>query len=1123
MSNHDPVDTGPNTLSDGAPNTAALNDSADERRDRRSDALSDGAGKGRGIAGQIAAYFIDSPLTPLLLLTTLGIGILGLLTTPRQEDPDISVPMVDIKLRYPGASSGQVARLAVEPLERLMSELSDVEHVYSVSRREQALITVRFEVGTSIDAAVVGVHDTIESNLNQVPPDLTEWLVQPKTIDDVPVLTLTLWSDRIDDARLRMLALHLLQELKQVENTGNGFVVGGRQREISIEPQPELLRGYGISLDQLAETIRGANANAGRGTGSVEQGATHRSVSAGHDLEGAREIERLVIDTKGGLSVYVGDVASVNAGAEHPDHAVFFYTGPSYPADDSAKAAGAVTIAIAKQPRANGVTLTNDLLKRLEQLKGSMIPEQVQVAVTRNYGETADRKVNELLLSLVGATAAVALLSLIAIGLRPALIVLAVIPVVILLTVWSAGALGFSINRVSLFALIFSIGILVDDATVVVENIFRRWLAKGATAKDVALDAVGEVGNPTIIATLTVLAALLPMGFVTGMMGPYMRPIPILGSVAMLFSLFAAFVFTPWLAYRLRPKLAVLERSAQREHRLQGWIDRAYRPLIEPLIERRQTRWLFLIAIIVAFIAAVAMLPLKAVTVKMLPYDNKREIDVVIDLPEGSSLPTTANATHQLAQQLRGIPEVRSLQAYIGTAAPFDFNGLVRHYYLRQDPWLADIQVRLLDKDERKRSSHAIAQVVREQLTPLAKEHDAHINVVEMPPGPPVLQTLVAEVYGPTPGARRGFAEDLTEMFAAADGVVDVDNRLQAPHSRWHFQVDNEKASRNGVDVDSISRNLAMAMGGYSLGDIAQERLLEPVEIKLQMPLATRTQLHRLGELPIPASSGEGRMVPLAELGRFIEVPADQLIYHKDLRLVEYVTAGMEGRLGAPIYGMLQVEQALEDSVAPDGTEAPRGTLTGPPKPGTTAFEWSGEWTVTYKTFRDLGIAFGAALLLIYVLLVAEFRNFIQPAVIMAPIPLTLIGILPGHWLLGAEFTATSMIGFIALAGIEVRNSILLVDFAQDAVRRGLSVRDAVVEAGRTRLRPVWVTDLTMMAGAFAILFDPIFQGMAISLLFGPIVAVPLTLIVVPLGCIATGWAFHGAKQESEASATATH
>ncbi|MFW5723481.1 MAG: efflux RND transporter permease subunit, partial [Halochromatium sp.] len=797
--------------------------------------------------------------------------------------------------------------------------------------------------------------------------------------------------------------------------------------------------------------------------------------------------------------------------------------GPAAEDAGEARADGApaVTIAVAKKELTNGVTVANAILDKVEEIKGERIPNNVEVSVTRNYGETADEKVSELIFKLFVATFFVFLLVLAAFrALKPAIVVMLVIPVVLLMTIFMAWVTNYTIDRVSLFALIFSIGILVDDAIVVVENIYRRWLAEGRTDEYTAVDAVREVGNPTILATFTVIAALLPMGFVSGMMGPYMEPIPALGSVAMLISLFAAFVFTPWLAYRLRPKLAALERSASREKRLQGWIDRGYRPLIEPLIERRPARWLFLIGIFVAFFAAVALLPLKAVTVKMLPYDNKPEIDVVIDLPEGTSLPTTANAAHQLAQRLRSVPEVRSLQAYIGTAAPFDFNGLVRHYDLRQDPWLADIQVRLLDKEERERSSHAIAQAVRGLLTPLAKEHNAQISVVEMPPGPPVLQTLVAEVHGPSPGARRGFAEDLTEMFAAAEGVVDVDNRMQAPHNRWHFQVDTEKASRNGVDVDSITRNLAMAMGGYSLGDIAQERSLEPVKIKLQLPLATRSQLHRLGELPIPARTGERRMVPLAELGRFIEVPADPLIYHKDLRPVEYVTAGMEGRFGAPIYGMLQVEADLEDYVASDGTEAPTGTLTGPPKAGKTAFEWSGEWTVTYKTFRDLGIAFGAALLLIYLLLVAEFRNFIHPAVIMAPIPLTLIGIVPGHWLLGAEFTATSMIGFIALAGIEVRNSILLVDFAQGAVNRGLSVRDAVVEAGRTRLRPVWVTDLTMMAGAFAILFDPIFQGMAISLLFGPIVAVPLTLIVVPLGCIATGWAFHGTEQEPAGNAT---
>jgi len=1075
------------------------------------------AGQGRtglGIAGRIASAFIDSPLTPLLLLAMLGIGLIGLLTTPRQEDPHISVPMIDVTLSFPGASAEAVASLAVEPLERLMKEIHGVEHVYSASRRAEGLVTIRFEVGEPIENAVLEVHDTIQANLDEIPPGIADWQVKPKTIDDVPVVTATLWSQRIDDARLRTLAFDVLQRLQEVPSTGNGFIVGGRPREIRIEPQPEELRGLDISLAQIAEAIRSANTE--RGTGNIEQGSEHFSVSAGHALGGARDVERLVVDPNRGIPVYVADLAQVVDGPAKPQQAVFFYTGPAYQGDAEARGVGAVTIAVAKQEGANGVTVSKALLERLEQLEGELIPSGVEVEVTRNYGETANQKVNELLASLLGATAAVSLLSLIAIGLRPALVVLAIIPVVILMTVWAAGALDFTINRVSLFALIFSIGILVDDATVVVENIFRRWLKGGETSIPIAVEAASEVGNPTIIATLTVLAALLPMGFVTGMMGPYMLPIPILGSVAMGLSLLAAFVFAPWLAYRLRPRLKALERAERHERRVQDLTGRAYRPVMQGLITRRPLAWAFLIAIVVAFFAAVSLFYFKQVTVKMLPYDNKPEISVVIDLPEGTALTATANVAHRMAQRLREMPEVASLQAYVGTAAPFDFNGLVRHYYLRQDPWQADIQVRLTAKDVRERSSHQIAAAARAALTPMARESGARLAVVEKPPGPPVLQTMVAEIYGPNPQTRREFAQDLTDIFEDAEGVVDVDNRIAAPYSRWHFAVDAEKASRYGVAVETITRQLAMAMGGYRLGDIEQGKRREPVYLVLQLPLGTRSQLQDLGDLPIPARSGT--LVPLATLGEFVERRQDPVIYHKDLRPIEYVTAGMQGKLGAPIYGMLQVEAQLEDYVAPDGTENPEGTLTGPPASSkASAFEWAGEWTVTYKTFRDLGIAFAAALVLIFFLLVAEFRNLIHPAVIMAPIPLTLIGIVPGHWLLGAEFTATSMIGFIALAGIEVRNSILLVDFAQKAVDAGKSVREAVVEAGQTRLRPVWVTDLTMMAGSLAILFDPIFQGMAISLLFGPIIAVPLTLLVVPLGCISTAGAFHERDSEKPA------
>ena len=1065
-----------------------------------------------GLAGNMANLFIDSPLSPLLLMASLFIGILGLLFTPRQEDPEISVPMIDLFVTYPGASSEQVAALAIEPLERIMSEIPGVKHVYSASERGQGIVTVRFEVGEPLGPSIVKVHDKLQSNLDKMPPGVAMPLVKPKGIDDVPVVTVTLWSNQVDDAALRTLAFDVMQRLKEVRNTGQAFVVGGRARQIRVEVVPERLSGFDVSLDQVADTIRTANAETTRGL--MEQGDTHYRVSSGNFLRRAEDVERLVIASHYGNPVYVKDVARVIDGAEDTKALVRYYDGPARSEDTPVgEGAQAVTVAVAKKEGTNGVTVARDVLQRLEALQGRLIPESVQVAVTRNYGKTANDKVNDLLLSLLGATFAVSIISWITIGRRPAMVVITVIPVVILITIWSAWALSYTINRVSLFALIFAIGILVDDATVVVENIFRRWLQEGETSRDIAVDAVREVGNPTIIATLAVLAALLPMGFVSGMMGPYMLPIPLLGSVAMTFSLFAAFVFSPWFAYRLRPQMRALKRAEERERRIQNNIGRIYRPLVNPLVLSRRQGWIFLISILVAFFAACSMFYTKAVTVKMLPFDNKPEFNVVVNLPEGTALPVTANLTDRLVSELQRIPEITALQAYVGTASPFNFNGMVRHYYLRQHPWEADIQVMLLDKGERERSSHELAVAARGLLTPLAEEAGARIAVVEMPPGPPVLQTVVAEIYGPDEVTRRQVTRDLAAIFQNTPHLVDVDTYMADASRRWHFEVDTEKASRRGVAVETINRNLAMAMGEYSLGDVKRGRELEPTHLVIQLPLEIRGELARVAYLPIP--SRLGNTVPLTELGTFRAVREDPIIYHKDLRPMEYVVGEMEGRLGAPIYGMLGVEDRLEHYSAPDGAQL-SGTLTGAPENSiASGFEWSGEWVITYETFRDLGLAFAAALVLIFILLVWEFGNFIQPAIVMSPIPLTLIGIIPGHWLLDAEFTATSMIGFIALAGIEVRNSILIVDFAKNEMDRGLSVIDAVLRAGQTRMRPIWVTDLTMMAGAFAIIFDPIFEGMAISLLFGPIVAVPLTLVVVPLGCIAASKAFkcHLGKQ----------
>ena len=1054
-----------------------------------------------GLAGNIARIFIESPLSPLLLFATLFIGLIGLLFTPRQEDPEISVPMIDIFVAYPGASAEQVANLAVSPLERIMSEIPGVKHVYSASQRGQGMVTVRFKVSEPLGPSIVKVHDKLQSNLDRMPPGVRMPLVKPKGIDDVPVVTLTLWAEGVYDSELRILAQRVLQRLKEVPLTGQGFIVGGRREQIRIEVLPEKLTGFGVTLEQVANAVTAANSE--QASGSMEQGATAFRVYSGDFLRSAEEVGALVVAVQEGRPIYLRDLAEIVDGPSELESMVAYYgTGDEGPADG----VPAVTIAIAKKEGSNGVTVANAILAKLETLKGRLIPDNIQVAVTRDYGKTANDKVNELLKSLLFAAFAVSLLCWLTIGTRPAIVVITVIPVVILITIWSSWMLGYTINRVSLFALIFAIGILVDDATVVVENIFRRWLQEGNTEAATAVDAVREVGNPTIIATLTVLAALLPMGFVSGMMGPYMLPIPTLGSVAMLFSLFAAFVFTPWLSMKLKPKLASLERAEAHERKVQRVVGRLYRPLVVPLIRNRLAGWSFLAVIVVAFFLACAMFYTRATTVKMLPFDNKPEFNVVVNLPEGTALLETANVVSRLAEKLRELPEVTALQTYVGKASPFNFNGMVRHYYLRENPWEGDIQVMLLDKSERERSSHELATAARHLLTPLARELGARIAVVEMPPGPPVLQTMVAEVYGPDGETRRQVARDMTAIFEAVPDLVDVDNYLAEPYARWRFDVDTEKAIRRGISVEAVNRNVLMAMGGHVLGDVKGVKGLEPKYLVLQLPLEMRGELERVANLPVAAP--DGTLVPLSELGRFVRVEEEPIIYHKDLRPMEYVVGEMEGREGAPIYGMLSVEERLAEYTTPDGVKM-SGTLTKAPEEDIrSAFEWSGEWVVTFETFRDMGLAFAAALVLIYFLLVMEFNNFMLPMIIMAPIPLTLIGIIPGHWLLDAEFTATSMIGFIALAGIEVRNSILLVDFAKNEIYRGADVREAVVEAGRIRMRPIWVTDLTMMAGAATILFDPIFQGMAISLLFGPIVATTLTLWVVPLGCITARRAF---------------
>ncbi|MFO7954922.1 efflux RND transporter permease subunit [Thioalkalivibrio sp.] len=1058
-----------------------------------------------GIAGRMAAAFIHSPLSPLLLIASIAIGILGLMVTPRQEDPQISVPMVDIMVSYPGVPSEQVASLAARPLERLMSELSGVDNVYSVSHRGEAMVTVQFDVGEEMESSIVKVHDKLMANRDLMPPGVSEPMVKAKGADDVPVVNLTFWSHEVDDALLRQIALDAQQQLNEVPDTSQSFVVSGREERLRIDVLPERLAGYGVSLDQVGQAVQSANVEGS--AGRIESGGLSTAVHTGRFFTGAADLEQLLVAVSDGQPVYLRDVAEVTYGPGEVEQFVRHYSGPAAVDPDAApEGAAAVTLAIAKKPGSNGVTVANNVLERLERLKGSAIPDNVEVAVSRDYGKTANEKVNELIFKLFIATFAVTILVGLFLGIRAALVVLIVIPVVILFTVFSAWVLGYTIDRVSLFALIFSIGILVDDAIVVVENIYRRWLMKRGIDTETSVDAVREVGNPTILATFTVIAALLPMGFVSGMMGPYMQPIPVLGSVAMLFSLVAAFVFTPWLTQRMRPSMAYLEKATDKEHRQAEKLGRLYRMAIPGLADNRVRGYGFLIGVIVIFFLVVSLFMTTDVRVKMLPLDNKPEFQVVVNFPEGTALTETATLSHDMASILRDMDEVIGLQSYVGTASPFNFNGLVRHYYLRDEPWQGDIQVQLVDKGDRSRTSHEIATEARERLTPLAAAAGADIQVVEMPPGPPVLQSIVAEVYGPDAASRRAVARDLEGMFANAEHVADVDSFLQAPHDVWHFDVDRDKALRRGVAVETVNRTLETAIRGQILGDVKAQSLVEPHLIEVRLPMGTRNDIRQLEMLPV--FTREGGSIPLAELGEFVERPQDEPIYHKNLRPVEYVTGEVVGRLAAPVYGMLEVQEQLDDYRLPDGTQVQPHWLGPPPNDGSTAFEWAGEWTVTYETFRDMGIAFAIALILIYMLVVWEFGNFVLPGIIMAPIPLTLIGIIPGHWLMNAEFTATSMIGFIALAGIIVRNSILLVDFGRQAVDEGHDVRDAMILACQARTRPIIITALALLAGSSVILFDPIFQGMAISLMFGTVVATLLTLLVIPLGCISGRRAF---------------
>ncbi len=1058
-----------------------------------------------GFAGRLADSFIHSPLSPLLFIVMMAVGIYGLISTPRQEDPQISVPMVDILMAFPGASSQEVVDLYVEPYERVLSEIPGIKHVWSATQREMGMITLEFDVGQPMGPSIVKVQSKLAAHKDLMPPGAQEPVVRPKEVDDVPVVTLTLWSEEVMDEQLRTLAHHLQQRLNRVSGTGPSFVVGGRARQMRVEVLPERLSGYNISVAAIAQTVQ--SANSGHTVGSIERDNRFFFVESGAYIRSAREIERLVVgmNPENGAPIFLRDVAEVREWPEETKQIATWSAGPADAQGREVRNAAAVTVAFSKQAGTNGVSVVNAVLEEVERLKGYVIPDNVFVEVTRNYGKSANEKVNDLLFKLFVATAAVTVLVWMSLGFKPSMVVLLTIPVVLVVTVFIAMLMGYTIDRVSLFALIFSIGFLVDNAIVIVENVYRRWLLKGEMDTATAVDAVREVGNPTVLATYTVVAALVPMGFVSGMMGPYMQPIPALGSIAMLLSLFSALVFGPYLAMRIRPTMERLHAMEARDEKIDAKMDKLFRSIILALVRNRALGWAFLFGLLLAFAGSMWMFYNTAVPVKMLPFDNKTSFSVVVDMPDGTALPETANFVNRVNERVLQIPEVVASQTYVGTAQPYDFNGLVRHYYMRQFPWQGEIAIQLMDKGARNRTSHEIASALRAELQPLARELGVSVTVVEMPPGPPVLQTVVAEVYGPDPQTRRQVAADLTEIFRESELLADVDNYMNESMDTWRFVVDVDKAARQGVSVDSINKHLALVMGEAPLGDIKQSDVHEPTKLVLTIPMAVRAQLSRLADLPIMTM--DQRTIPLSELGTFQRVARDPIVIHKDLRPVEFVVGDTVGRLGAPVYAMFDVERLLKEKgyVSPDGAILNTYYTGAPETDRLSAIQWAGEWTVTFETFRDMGGAFAVALIGIYMLVVWAFGNFMIPAVIMAPIPLTLLGIVPGHWFLNAEFTATSMIGWIALAGIIVRNSILLVDFTLEKVNEGMPFVDAVINSTKARTRPILITALALVLGSSVILFDPIFQGMAVSLLFGVFVSTLLTLVVIPLGCISLG------------------
>jgi multidrug efflux pump subunit AcrB len=1044
-----------------------------------------------GIAGRVAKAFLRSKLTPLVTLASLAVGVLAIIATPREEEPQISVPMIDVIGMLPGATPQEVENLLTRPIEQRMWELPGVEHVYSMAGDGYTMVTVRFVVGEDQERAVVRVHARLMQDLDQMPPGFTAPLVKPHAIDDVPILALTLHAAGHGSDELRQIAVALEDEVRTVTDVAETEVIGGQPRQVRVALDPSRLAASGTTPGEVMHALKGANARLQ--AGEFASGNAVYQLEVGAPLDDAADVGDVVVSVRSGSPVSVRDVATVTEGyGERVDYVSH--------AAGSAGSASAVTLSVAKRKGANATHVAEQVLARVEQAKGRLLPGDVSVEVTRNYGETAAEKASELILHLAIATLSVTALIWLVLGWREALVVLVAVPVTLALTLFVYYALGYTLNRITLFALIFSIGILVDDAIVVVENIYRHLAMGHKDAETAAIEGVDEVGNPTILATFTVIAAILPMAFVSGLMGPYMRPIPVGASVAMLASLAVAFIVTPYLGYRLL-KGHVVHADAGAAAAKGGKPDfnarfgAGYGKLMRRLMDHGGRRRVFYAGVVALLLLSVGLLGLRLVQVKMLPFDNKSEFQVVLDMAEGTSLETSAALASEVAAHLRTVPEVQSTQVYAGTAAPFNFNGLVRHYFMRRGANVADVQVNLVPKHDRSRQSHDIAVAVRPAVDSIARKYGARAKVAEIPPGPPVLSTLVAEIYAANDSARLEAATKVREVFERTEGVVDVDWTVEAPQQKLRFHIDRVRAAQAGASVEQLVQTVYLAQSGVAAGIAQGARTRDPVTIVPRLPLASRSSLEALLALPVATMTGPQ---PLARFVTVDSATRSLARHRKDLRPVVYVTGDVAGSIEAPVYAILAMNRALDD-IRVQGAEIRRYNAVAPESVDETAMKWDGEWQITIEVFRDLGLAFAIVLVLIYVLVVGWFQSFSIPLVIMAPIPLTLIGILPGHALTGAFFTATSMIGMIALAGIIVRNSILLVDFIQLAEERGESLEGAVIEAGAVRFRPIALTAAAVVAGGLVMVLDPIFQGLAVALMSGAIVATGLTMVVVPL------------------------